>query len=267
MRRWYEGKKDRPDIAKDAPKKKGFARVMETLWREFWSLLMLNILFLVSCLPVVTIPAALTAMNRITVTMVRDENFFLWADYWKAFKRDFLKSLLAGVIFVIAMALFLVAVLFYLSLAQDSTRVFMVVAAFAIALFVIAYMASLYFFPMLALVDLPMKALLRNSFMLMFVNIGRSLLALLFCAVLLGLGIGMMPLSAPFVLLIMFSLTNLLVNFQTYQIIEDRVMLAPTPVVPEGQVSMDSEALQWPEELESAAVTEWPDDPESGKEE
>ena len=72
MRRWYEPKKDTPGIAKDAPQKKGFARYFEILWREFFPLIKLNLLFIISCLPIVTIPAALTAMNRITVTMVRD---------------------------------------------------------------------------------------------------------------------------------------------------------------------------------------------------
>ena len=89
MRRWYEPKKDTPGIDKNAPQKKGFARYFEMLWREFFPLLKLNLLFIISCLPIVTIPAALTAMNRITVTMVRDRNYFMLSDYWDAFKRDF----------------------------------------------------------------------------------------------------------------------------------------------------------------------------------
>lgn len=98
MRPWYEPRKNRPDIPKDMPQKKGFVRYMETLWREFFEMLKLNLLFLVTCIPIVTIPASITAMSRITVTMVQDKNHFLWPDYWKAFKRDFLKSLLGGLI-------------------------------------------------------------------------------------------------------------------------------------------------------------------------
>ena len=105
MRRWYEPRKDTPGIAKDAPKKKGFARYFEILWREFFPLLKLNLLFIISCLPIVTIPAALTAMNRITVTMVRDRNYFMLSDYWDAFKRDFFRSLLAGVLVLVLVLL------------------------------------------------------------------------------------------------------------------------------------------------------------------
>ena len=46
MRRWYEPKKDTPGIEKNAPKKKGIALFLETLWREFFPLIKLNLLFI-----------------------------------------------------------------------------------------------------------------------------------------------------------------------------------------------------------------------------
>ena len=45
-------------------------------------------------------------MHRITSVMVRDENHFLWPDYWKAFRRDFWKSLGGGAAIAAVMALF-----------------------------------------------------------------------------------------------------------------------------------------------------------------
>ena len=96
MRRWYEPRRDRPDLERSAIRKRGFVGYMDMLWREFFELLKLNLLFVLSCVPIITIPAALTAMHRITSVMVRDENHFLWPDYWKAFRRDFWKSLGGG---------------------------------------------------------------------------------------------------------------------------------------------------------------------------
>ena len=96
MRRWYESRRDRPDLERSAIRKRGFVGYMDMLWREFFELLKLNLLFVLSCVPIITIPAALTAMHRITSVMVRDENHFLWPDYWKAFRRDFWKSLGGG---------------------------------------------------------------------------------------------------------------------------------------------------------------------------
>ena len=96
MRRWYEPRKDRPDLERSAIRKRGFVGYMDLLWRELFELLKLNLLFVLSCVPIITLPAALTAMRRITSVMVRDENHFLWPDYWKAFRRDFWKSLGGG---------------------------------------------------------------------------------------------------------------------------------------------------------------------------
>lgn len=259
MRPWYEPRKDRPDIAKDAPKKKGIARFFETLWREFFALIKLNLLFILTCIPVVTIPASLTAMNRITATMVRDENHFLWADYWKAFKRDFWKSLLGGVLLLLAIVIFLIGTRFYYLLMATS-RFFVVLAAFSACLALGVYMMTFYFFPMLALVELPMKQLLKNSCILTFVNFKGSLLALLFAAIFLGLGVGLLPYSSIFALFILCSFTNLITTFCVYPAIEDRVMEAKAG--PSHRDSYEVLEAAAPSSLRSAELGEFPELPE-----
>ena len=39
MRRWYEPRKDRPDLERSAIRKRGFVGYMDMLWREFFELL------------------------------------------------------------------------------------------------------------------------------------------------------------------------------------------------------------------------------------
>ena len=223
MRRWYEPRKDRPDIPKDAPKKKGIVRFLETLWREFYALLKLHLLFLLSCIPVVTIPAAITAMSRITITMVQDRTSFLWADYWQAFKRDFGKSLPGGLALLGMLAVFGISTWFYYQLMLQN-RFFVILAGASACLLLSTLMMSLYFFPMLASVELSLGQLLKNSCILTFVNMKRSLPALVLWLLLLGLGVGMLPYSAPYALLIMWSLTSLVTSFLLYPAIENRVL-------------------------------------------
>ena len=183
MRRWYEPRKDRPDLERSAIRKRGFVGYMDMLWREFFELLKLNLLFVLSCVPIITIPAALTAMHRITSVMVRDENHFLWPDYWKAFRRDFWKSLGGGAAIAAVMALFVLSTVFYYNLMQVN-KVFVLLAGFAACVVLLTLCVSFYFFPMLAMVDLPLGALLKNSMALVFGNIGKTLLALLLFALL-----------------------------------------------------------------------------------
>ncbi|OLP46763.1 YesL family protein [Rhizobium oryziradicis] len=78
-----------PGIPKDAPKKRGLALFAQIVVREAWDLFKLNLMIVVFCLPIITIPAAHAAATRICISMVRDENTYLWRDFWQAFCRHF----------------------------------------------------------------------------------------------------------------------------------------------------------------------------------
>lgn len=52
-------------------------------------LMALNIIFLVTCLPVVTVGAAWTALYYVTLKMVRNEEAYIARSYWRAFRENF----------------------------------------------------------------------------------------------------------------------------------------------------------------------------------
>lgn len=249
MRRWYEPKKDTPGIEKNAPKKKGLALFGEIIWREFWSLLMLNVVFLISCIPVVTIPAAITAMNRITVTMVRDKNYFLLIDYWKAFKRDFGKSFLGGLILGIALVLFGISTWFYYMLSQSVGILFLILAGCSLCLLLTAYFVSIYFFPMLAMVDLKLKPLLVNSCVLTYSCIKRTLPAALISLGILLACVAFLPYSMVYIVVILFSLNSLISNFFVVKVIEEHVLGIKEPAAEALSEEVEEEVFQQPDEL------------------
>ncbi|MBR5739290.1 MAG: YesL family protein [Lachnospiraceae bacterium] len=268
--------KEKPDIPKDAPKKKGLALVFSTLWREFFGLLKLNFVFILASLPIVTIPAAIKAMSRITISMVRDENYFLWHDFWAAFKDDFWKSFFGGLVFLAAFILFSFSILAYNELAMQIHWILLVLAAFSIALLLWAYLASLYFFPMNAYVNLKFTQLLKNSVILVFFGWKRSGLAFLAALITFGLPIALLPYSAVFLVFISFPLTNLLVSLALYPIIEKRTVLLEQET--EETQHQDEKFLQsstfkgWDETEEeeaphSAVLQGWDDEPEEKAEE
>lgn len=55
-------------------------------------LMILNILFLITCLPVVTIGAAWTSLYYVALKMVRDEESSILRAYFRAFKQNFRQS-------------------------------------------------------------------------------------------------------------------------------------------------------------------------------
>lgn len=260
----FKQNQDRPDNPKDAPKKKGILRLLLILWREFFPLLKLNLLFILCCIPVVTIPAAITAMSRITGSMARDENYFLWADYKKAFKRDFGKALLGGVIFLLLLGVFGLSTWFYFMLYGNS-KLFIILAGFALCLVMTTLCAAFYFFPSLAFVELPIKAMLINSVVMVFTCFKRTLLAFLGFFIFMGIGIALYPSSSFFILLLMFSLSSLMVCMGVMPAIEEKVMV----FTPEQAAALrarrgEPEPVK-EEELSSAQQFTWDEKEEESK--
>ncbi|MCQ2437346.1 MAG: DUF624 domain-containing protein [Clostridia bacterium] len=254
MKRWYEPKKNRPDLTRERVSRRGFAGFMEMLWREFFELLKLNLLFILTCIPVITIPAAMAAMHHITVTMVEDKNHFLWQDYWRIFKRDFVKATLGGLIYAVAIAIFVLSTYFYYNL-MAWHMLTVIFAGLSACLLILIVMSSMYFFPMLVRVELKLKPLLKNAVFMTFANIKRSLLAFLWLVIFLGAGIGLLPLSALYGLLIMFSFSAFIVDYVVWPPIRDQVIAAPAEDHT-GEMYEELENTEKQQELHSASIDE-----------
>ena len=54
--------------------REGARRFFYLFWNHAWKLIRLNLLFLACCIPVVTMPAALCAMDRVLIVLVREGN-------------------------------------------------------------------------------------------------------------------------------------------------------------------------------------------------
>ena len=62
------------------------------LGQEAPAVLKLNLLFLLCCLPVVTIPPALLALWQVERRMVEDRVVRSWRHYWDAFRQSWKRS-------------------------------------------------------------------------------------------------------------------------------------------------------------------------------
>ena len=85
------------------PPEKGAGRFIFLLTTHFGRLVGLNLLFVLFCLPVLTIPAAFCGMNRVLVGLVREGTCYLWSDFIGEFRESFLKSLPFGLVFAVSL--------------------------------------------------------------------------------------------------------------------------------------------------------------------
>ncbi|EJC83513.1 Protein of unknown function, DUF624 [Rhizobium leguminosarum bv. trifolii WSM2297] len=152
--------KEGPGIAKDAPAKTGLALFTEILVREWWEMVKLNILFILASLFVVTLPAALVAMARVSVELVEDRNTYLLRDFTEGFLRYFWRATAWGLALAGALAICIQAILTYAAGARDNL---MFAAPLTIALVATAFVAVLacHLVVLMMMRDLPALRLLR----------------------------------------------------------------------------------------------------------
>ncbi|MCI8856732.1 MAG: YesL family protein [Clostridiaceae bacterium] len=207
-----------PGIDKDAPPKTGLALFFEIFEREFWQILKLNLLFVVCAAPLVTFGPARAALSRCTVNMVRDIPNDVFSDFRRALKQDFRRNAAVGLAELFGIGLLLAAA--SLPAVQES-------AALSAGLFAAALLAALplgYLWPLLAAVDLPVRAAVRNALGLAFACPQHSLPALGVCALLGVLCFGLFPLSLPLMLFVPFGVGSFTTSFAAWSDIRRLVL-------------------------------------------
>lgn len=81
-----------------------FSQVMSRLF----DLMILNLIFIIMCIPIITIGANITAMYYVTIKMVRNEDSYTFKSYFKSFKENFRQSTIIWLILLFA-GIFLVS--------------------------------------------------------------------------------------------------------------------------------------------------------------
>lgn len=209
-------------IGKNEPKKTGFDLFFDIFKREFWAICGLNLLFIVCCLPIVTIGASYAAMHSVLVKMVRDTPILLMADFKKGFKDNFKQGTIAMFINILCCAFLFIAYFFYL-------EVFPVLSYVIIGVTAIITMFGNYVFPLLVSVELPLKAIYKNSVMIGMLCLGQTVLNVIYFYGIITLGVLMFPVSIPYVIFIGFSLSALVNCFMAYKGIKKYAIAPPPP--------------------------------------
>jgi uncharacterized membrane protein YesL len=138
-----------PGISKDVPKPTGLRLLAQVLRREWFELVKLNLLCIVFCLPLVTLPAAWFATTSICVSMIEDRNVYLLRDFWTAFRSRFWAATALGAALCAVVAAAIVALCTYFGLAVASP-LFVVPFAIATTVAVLAPLLGAHLFVALA---------------------------------------------------------------------------------------------------------------------
>ena len=78
-------------------------------------LFMLNVVFVICCLPVVTIGASLTALHYVTLKMARNEESYIIRSFFKSFKQNFKQATGMWMLFLVAFFILSVDIWFWMT--------------------------------------------------------------------------------------------------------------------------------------------------------
>lgn len=200
----------------------GAARFFALIGTHFWKFVTLNLLFLLFSLPIVTLPAALSALNRVCVLLVRRGNCFLWSDFWEEFRRSLWRSMPLGLLYGAE----LFAGYYLLSLGISNAQSFygMLFAALGAALSVLALLEGAWVFVLTALLPLGNRDTLRNARALTALEIRRDLGIVGVFALELLFSLLLFPYSLFAVALILISLGQFAVCFLVNTPVQTRII-------------------------------------------
>ena len=168
-------------------------------------------LFLVTCIPVVTIGPSICGLTYISQCFTENNPVFLISDYFEHFKKNFFKSIFAFFLSLIPVFSF---ILVFINLKTVPHFSYFTMPLLLVNLIVL--MMSFYIYPLLVFYDIPFFAVLKNSFIFALIKLPLNLFVAFVVILIVALSFGFIPqigwVLAP------FFLTSFINYFTTYSV-------------------------------------------------
>jgi len=211
-----------PGVRKDEPRKKGAARFFELLFRDFWDLTKLSLLFCVCVIPTVVVfilglmgfytgyafilslilafpvGGALVAFIYYITKMMRDDPSYVWYEFKRKFKENYRQAAPAGMLYT---AFIYAQVLLWGSMIMSGEPGGDIIWFFIALLSLLIFgMITPYIFLHFAYIDLKTFSIIKNSVLMSFGYFPRSFMG----AILGGLLWTVLALFVPLPIVMLF---------------------------------------------------------------
>ncbi|MEE0420657.1 MAG: DUF624 domain-containing protein [Lachnospiraceae bacterium] len=140
-------------------------------------LIILNVVFIVCCIPIVTIGASVTAMNYVTMKMARNEESYIVKSFFKSFRENFKQATIIWLILLVAGLL--LGMDFRIVQQVESTGLLKVVTYGLYMVALIYAMVLSYIFPLLAKFDNTIKNTFKNAMLMSIRHLPFTIVILL----------------------------------------------------------------------------------------
>lgn len=152
-----------------------FFRVLR---KYFFQLIVLNLFFVVTCIPIITIGPACKALTKVTMDLVRDHTMTPGMDYFKEFKTNFLTVALSGCALTTVLGIMIYAVVINLR-TPDLETTMLVLAIVGVVLILYVLATIMYALNLFATIDLPAAQIWKNAALLVFLSPKQMIILLI----------------------------------------------------------------------------------------
>lgn len=161
----------------------------------------LNVIFILCCLPIVTIGPSLAALYQVTLKEARGEHGYLISNYFSYFRAMLLQGIVTELFFFV-LILFSLCTTFFWSQFSSITATAAMIFSFMLTTIVIA--AVIYVFPLMAQFKNSYLQTIKNSFLIALTNVKYTFILLLIQIFAISL-VYLFPMTKIFMFLIGFS--------------------------------------------------------------
>ncbi|MBE6903846.1 MAG: DUF624 domain-containing protein [Ruminococcaceae bacterium] len=239
----FDYSKEGPGVSKNEPQKHRFFLFFDVYFRKFWKICILSMLYVVSCIPIVTIGAATAGFTYVLRNYAREEHAFLWSDYIDTAKKNWKMATVVFLIDIVAFILGFVAFSFYTSPDVALPGMLKTIALGLLLMVSIIYtFMHYYIYVLLVTFNVTFRQLYKNSFIFAIVGLWRNILITIILAIL-GLAIFLFfPLSIFVVFFVLAGTMGFIINFTVYPLIK-KLMIDPILAQEEKKDVEDDEAI------------------------
>lgn len=142
---------------------------------KFADLMFLNLLTVICCIPIITIGPAITAMHYVLLKMYRNENSYLFRNYFKSFKENFRQSVVLGIVYVAIAAVVFIDIVYI----RNTPDVSLIIEIVVIVAAVLSAFSYVWVFPLQCRYENKIRTTVKNSFMVGALNFTKSIMMIL----------------------------------------------------------------------------------------
>ncbi len=206
-------------------KVKGFFQIF---FRRFWKLAFLNLLYILFCIPIVTIGPATAGMVKVLKNFSQETHAYVFIDFWDSFKKNFKQSFIVGIVNILIVLCMVAGFIVYPTLAKQSGNIIWYILFITVAsVSLVLMMMNFYIFLMIVTTNIKLKDIIKNSFVLAFVEFKKNLLTVFIIVITLAISTVLVIFYSNFLIFMLFgplTTLGLLVCYNCHPVIKKYVI-------------------------------------------